>query len=70
MGKAVVVIRKRDQKRYWCTYTPEVWPGHAHLGDCYLLRPCGFGGRTHYKTIGKFLAEYEVEFKDEKKGGV
>lgn len=55
-----IVTRRRDGNRYYCDLKPVLWPGHAHLGDCYLLRPVGFLGRTHYKTIARFNREYDV----------
>lgn len=61
MAVTRVVIRKRDGKRYWCDFNPVLWPGLEHLGFCYLLLPCGFSGRRHYKTLPKFMAEYRTE---------
>ena len=56
-----IVTRRSDGKRYWCTFVPEFWPGKLHLGPCFLLLPCGVGGRRHYKTIAAFTEQYLEE---------
>jgi len=57
---AKLVTRRRDGNTYYCDFKPVLWPGLHHLGDCYLLRPEGYLGRAHYKTIAKFNREYIV----------
>ena len=52
-----IVKRKRDGKLYRTTMIPCTQPGFARRGDCYLLEP-HWDGRTHYKTVPRFKAEY------------
>ncbi|MFE1574113.1 hypothetical protein ACFIQG_20235 [Comamonas odontotermitis] len=39
---------------------PTIWPQCPHLGPCYFLRPVGYVGRDHYKTVARFEREYFV----------
>lgn len=53
-----VFQRKRDLALYYCNLVEETWPRHEHLGPCYILRPKGFSGRTHYKTVAAFEQQF------------
>lgn len=52
-----LVKRKRDGSMYRTDMQPRTWRGHEILGDCYLLEP-HWDGRTHYKSVVRFKAEY------------